>query len=79
MNTNYTNTSYFTFGQMHVHRLPNITLDKNIVIKITARDPRAKMFELFGEKWAMQYQECPDLKYFSRGVYDLKKKEVVTE
>jgi len=77
MNTNYPNTSYFTFGQSHAHRLNNITLDKDIVLKITANDPRAKMFELFGEVWSQQYDKCPDLKYFPRGVYDFNEGKIL--
>ena len=65
-------TRYYTFGQTHVHRADGQTFDKDCVVAITAHDPRAVMFEYFGNKWAFEYDEnCPDLTYFPRGVYDL--------
>jgi hypothetical protein len=36
-------TSYFTFGFGHVHHVSGFTYDKDIVVKITADDPREKM------------------------------------
>lgn len=50
-------TNYFTLGQGHTHSFAGRTLDKDDIIKITADDPRARMFELFGDKWAMQYDD----------------------
>lgn len=73
-------THYFTFGQDHAHRLPNITLDKDIVFKITAEDPRAEMFRLFGPVWAFEYINLEDAgypEYYPRGIYDYNKKEVI--
>ena len=72
-------TSYFTFGQDHAHRIPNITLDKDIVIKITDDNPRKVMFDYFGAKWSQEYDnvESIHMEYYSRGIYDLKKKEFV--
>ncbi len=64
-------TSYFTFGQDHAHRLPNITLDKDIVLKITSPDPRQTMFDLFGRKWAFQYDAPPTMSYYPRGIVDI--------
>ena len=63
-------TSYFTFGQIHTHSCNGITLDKDCVVKITAADPRARMFELFGRQWGFEYQDMPAerLKYFPRGI-----------
>lgn len=72
-------TAYFTFGQDHAHRFANITLDKDIVVKITDKDPRGTMFEYFGPKWAMQYDEKPDMRYYYRGIYDLNKAEIVED
>ena len=63
-------TSWFTFGQCHSHRCGNITLDKDIVIKITSEDPRATMVSLFGDKWCFEYSREPDMKYFPRGIYE---------
>ena len=67
-----TKTAWFTFGQQHVHRINGFTYDANVVVKITAPDPRARMIELFGAKWSMQYdsEEAVDLSYYPRGVKD---------
>jgi len=62
-------TSYFTFGQSHVHRINGQLYDKDIVVKITATEPRELMVKHFGERWAMEYDKCPDLSLFPRGVF----------
>lgn len=64
-------TSWFTFGQGHVHTVDGFTYDKDIVVKITARQPRAVMVEWFGLKWAFEYSKQPDMRYFSRGVKEI--------
>lgn len=64
-------TSWFTFGQGHAHHLSGFTYDHDVVAKITAPDPRARMFELFGPKWGMEYGEEPDMSYYPRGVVEL--------
>ena len=64
-------TSYFTLGQSHVYRLNGQTLDRDCVIKITAENPRKVMVEYFGLTWAFEYDECPDMRYFPRGIYNL--------
>lgn len=64
-------TSYFTFGQSHVHRINGITWDKDCICEITADDPREEMFKVFGSKWAMQYDEPPRLDLFARGIIKL--------
>lgn len=61
-------TSYFTFGQNHIHKLNGKVFDKNTVVKITAEDPRQTMFDLFGRKWSMQYDNPPDMRLYSRGI-----------
>lgn len=62
----------FTFGQDHVHRAEGVTLDCDSVVEIMAPDSesaRAKMFELFGRKWSMQYDhDSINLSYFPRGI-----------
>lgn len=65
-------TSYFTFGQCHTHRINNQTLDCDTVVKITAEEPRDKMFELFGPKWSMEYDTEPNMKFFPKGIIELK-------
>lgn len=66
-------TSYFTFGQLHVHNNGCVILDKDCVVKITADDPRAEMFRQFGNQWSMQYDEMtPEiLQHFPRGIIEL--------
>jgi len=64
-------TSFFTFGQDHVHRVNGFTFDCDVVVKITAEDPRQVMFDTFGPAWSMQYDTCPGLDHFPRGVKDL--------
>lgn len=64
-------TAYFTFGQSHVHSFNGRTLDKDIVLKITAEDPRAEMFRLFGPKWAMQYSNPPRMDLFPGGIVEV--------
>ena len=43
-------TSYFTFGYGHAHAVNGFTYDKDIVVRITAPDPRAVMHQWFGRK-----------------------------
>jgi len=52
-------TSYFTFGQIHEGWVNGKYFNKNTVVKITAEEPRTKMVELFGLKWAFEYDELP--------------------
>lgn len=60
-------TRYFTFGQAHCHKYGLKTVDKDTVMKITAKDPRAVMIELFGHVWAFEYAQAPDKKYWPNG------------
>jgi len=64
-------TSYFTFGQGHAHSVNGFTYDKDIIVKVTAYNPRQVMFDTFGAQWSFEYDECPDLKHFPRGVKEL--------
>ena len=66
-------TNYFTFGFGYTHSVNGFTYDKDIVVKITAEDPRQVMFDTFGPKWAMQYNSLDELKleYYPRGVKEL--------
>lgn len=56
---------------MHVYRFNGHTLDKDCVVKITAENPRAEMEKHFGLAWGFQYEKCPEMKYFPRGIYNL--------
>jgi len=64
-------TLYFSFGWGHAHCVGGFTYDKDVLVKITAMDPRARMIEIFGIKWSMQYFEPPDPKYYPRGIHEL--------
>ncbi len=65
---------YFSFGQAHAHRVNGKTFDCNSLVEIKAKDSgqaRDIMFENFGPKWSMQYNNLPDMDYFPRGVIPL--------
>ena len=64
-------THYFTLGQSHVYRFNGQTLDHDCVIKIPAENPRDVMVGYFGLEWAFEYDECPEMRYFPRGIYNL--------
>jgi hypothetical protein len=68
-------TSYFTFGYIHTHTYNGIKLDHDVLIKITAENPRQKMHELFGIKWAFQYDKMPDIAYFPKGIFNINTNE----
>lgn len=64
-------TTYFTFGQTHVHSFMGKTLDKDVVVRITAHDPRAVMVQLFGDKWSMEYSEPQSPEIFPGGIVEI--------
>jgi hypothetical protein len=65
-------TRYYSFGFAHVHTVNGFTYDKDIIVKVTAPDPRAVMFQMFGPRWSFEYtEETLDLSFFPRGVKDL--------
>jgi hypothetical protein len=65
-------TRYYTFGFDHAHAVGGFTYDKDIVVKVTALDPRAVMLATFGRKWSMEYtEETLDLSYYPRGIKEL--------
>jgi len=68
-------THYFTFGQTHTHSFNGITLDKNVVVKITSEDPREKMVEYFGDQWCFEYNglESVGLEYYPKGIFNANK------
>jgi hypothetical protein len=70
--------TYVTFGQQHVHRVCNQTLDRDCVAVIecsSASDGREKAFEYFGNKFCFRYFETdfdPEImKYFPRGLIEV--------
>ncbi len=68
-------TFYVSFGQDHVHRLGDITLDKDILLKITALDghvARERAFKALGRQWSMLYtEETVQFEYFPRGFVEV--------
>lgn len=64
-------TRWFTFGQVHIHRVNGKVFDKDCVVRITAKEPRDIMVKHFGAKWAFEYDNEPDMHHFPRGVFDL--------
>lgn len=65
-------TKYFTFGQDHIHKIDGVIYDRDCVIKITAVNPRSRMFELFGVKWSTEYNSLKELniKHYPRGIFE---------
>lgn len=54
-------TRYFTFGAGHRHEWEGEVFDMDVILEITAVNPRAKMFELFGSKWCAEYNSLDDI------------------
>lgn len=75
-------SAWFTFGQNHIHRIAGQTFDCDTVVKITTstnpndRTPREVMFDTFGNKWSMEYDSEPNMKYF-REILELKGYETI--
>lgn len=61
-------TRWYSFGHGHEHKFKEITLDVNILVEITDVNPRQVMVDLFGDEWAFEYRELPQMKYFPRGI-----------
>ena len=66
-----TKKRFYTFGWGQAHHINGFTYDPNIVVEITSDDPRGVMFETFGRRWSMEYDELPDLSFYPRGVVKL--------
>lgn len=64
-------TAWFTFGQCHAHDVGGVVFDHQCVVEITSADPRTTMFETFGTKWAMQYDNPPPMHHYPRGIIKL--------
>lgn len=65
---------YFTFGQAHAHAVGGFTYDKDVIVEIEAEgkgEARKIMSDAFGDKWAFQYDELPDMSFFPRGLKKL--------
>ena len=66
--------TFVTFGQIHVHSISGKTFDKDCVAVIecnNASHGRELAFEIFGQKFAMEYSEkefnMKYMKYYPRG------------
>lgn len=66
-------TRFYTFGWGHFHSVDGFTYDKDIVVKITAEDPRAVMVQWFGRKWGGEYETLEDvgMEWYPRGVREI--------
>jgi len=65
---------YFTFGQAHEHSYGGRIFDKDCVVEIEAKESseaREKMFEIFKDKWSLEYEKLPDMSFFPRGIIKL--------
>jgi len=66
---------YFTFGQIHTHRINGKTFDCDSVVEIHAKtesEAREKMFDIFGNKWFTSYPEDKlQLEFFPRGIIEV--------
>jgi len=63
-------STYITFGQEHKHIIQGITFDRNCVALID--NGRETAFLLFGDKWAFEYKDKPDMNFFPRGIIEIK-------
>lgn len=63
-------TCWYTFGAGQAHHINGFTYDPNIVVQITAEDPRAVMNQWFGRRWSMEYHTIKDVKpeFYPRGI-----------
>jgi hypothetical protein len=67
-------TSYFTFGFDHLHRYNERILNCDVVVKITAADPRQVMLDRFGKQWAFEYDEehiKETMHYYPGGIVEI--------
>lgn len=65
---------YVTFGQVHTHRINNITIDKDCVAILNAsthKKGRELAFEYFGDKFCVTQIEMPKMKYFPCGFTEI--------
>lgn len=72
---------YFSFGENHAvpfaHKRGMVVIDKDILVKITHKNPREEMQRIFGDKWDHEYEELPNMKYFKRGIFDVRLSRMV--
>ncbi|MEW8025503.1 MAG: hypothetical protein AB2777_20655 [Candidatus Thiodiazotropha endolucinida] len=65
---------YFTFGQIHAHRINGKTLDKDCVAEMTAEsllEGHNKGMEIFNEQFHLSTAEPPDMSYYPRGIINI--------
>lgn len=69
---------YFTLGQSHVHKLENVTWDKDGVVEVqTTKENKAREFiqSIAGQKWGFCYDnlEKLNLEYYPKGIIKIYK------
>lgn len=75
---------FVSFGQKHTHSHNDITLDKDIIGRVSGKDYaecRAKLHELFDSDFAFDYEEKTMISVihsFPRGIVDLETNKKVT-
>lgn len=65
---------YVTFGQCHRQPYEDITLDKDIVLRVKCDSKEQGLSWLcvtFGVMWGRVYDEEPDMSYYPRGFHDI--------
>ncbi len=53
-------TRWFSFGPDHCHEVDGRVIDDNVIVRVTAPDPRGVMLAVFGKKWCWEYDEPPE-------------------
>jgi len=69
-------TKFFTMGQVHEHHIPGFEcIDKDTVVKLTNHHPekncRELAFDIFGEKFAREYDGKPDMNFYPKGIVEI--------
>jgi len=65
---------YVSFGQNHIHKLDHAVIDNNCIVELEAENThiaRNAADELFNCKFSILYDHIPNMKYFSRGIFDI--------
>lgn len=65
---------YISFGQIHIHSICGLTIDKNCLVELNATsksDAHEMAMDIFDKKFHNVYDALPDMDYFPRGVIKL--------
>lgn len=63
--------SYFTFGFDHVHEVLGRRFNHDTMVKLDMPNPRDVMRDLFGDKWAAEYEEEKALELAVKWDYEI--------